>query len=336
MMKIGFIGACLLFFSIGLGGASALEAAGANLTCSVIAPDRGLLSLGVYDGQDTLVRSLAAAKPVEKGPLSFTWDATTDLGLPVAPGAYHVRGAWFPQAPRVKYVMKVGVSGDPPYTPADGRGGWGGNLGGPNAVCTNGKELTAVFCCVEDALTTGVQRMDFVGKVLGRYNTFFGWDVRMAGTMDDKHLYLAIAALGDHRVVIGKYDIGTPRGRILTDVPAGQHAEPAGRWKGRWTTDVCGLAVQRTRPLAASIARTIPSRPLRNTTPPATTGAVGSTGAGAAYRQSTAAASGTVAAERAVRALSPRYVGQSPGDCGNAAGAASPGAGTSRSRSSAG
>ena len=227
-----------------VGEASALGATGANLTCSVIAPDRGLLSLGVYDGRNTLVRSLAAAKPVEKGRFQFSWDATTDFGLPVAPGVYHVRGVWFPQAPRANYVMKVGISGDPPYTLADGRGGWGANLGGPNAVCTNGKELTAIFLCVEDALTTGVQRMDFEGKILGRYNTFFGWDVRMAGTMDDKHLYLAIAAINDHRVVIGKYDIGTPRGRILTDVPAGQHVEPAGRWKGRWMTDVCGLAVQ--------------------------------------------------------------------------------------------
>ncbi len=100
---------------------------------------------------------------------------------------------------------------------------------------------------MEDALTTGVQRMDFEGKIPGRYNTFFGWDVRMAGAMDDKHLYLAVAALGEHRVVIGKYDIGTPGGRILLDVPAGQHTEAAGRWKGRWRTEVRGLAVHGNR-----------------------------------------------------------------------------------------
>ena len=203
--------------------------------------------MGVYDGRNTLIRSLAAAKPVAKGVLTLGWDATTDLGLPVACGTYHVRGVWFPEGPRVDYVMKVGISGDPPYTRADGSGGWGANLGGPAAICTNGKELTAVFGCVEDAMTTGVQRMDFEGKILGRYNTFFGWDVRMAGAMDDKHFYLAVASLGDHRVVIGKYNRGTPQGRILLDVPAGQHVEAGGRWKARWTSDVRGLTVRGNR-----------------------------------------------------------------------------------------
>ena len=227
--------------------ARAADAIPVSLPFSVTLPGPGLLSLGVYDGGNTLIRSLAAARPVEKGRLSLTWDGTSDLGLPAAPGAYHVKGAWFPRGPRADYVMKVGTSGDPPYTLADGSGGWGANLGGPEAICTNGKELTCVFGCVEDSLTTGVQRMDFQGKILGRYNTFFGWDVRLAGAMDDTHLYLAIAALNDHRFVIGKYDIGKPRGRILVDIPAGQHVMPSGRWKGRWTTDVQGLAISGSR-----------------------------------------------------------------------------------------
>ena len=235
----------LLLLAVGFAWASTAWAAGeASVPVSVSIPDKGLLSLGVYDGRNTLVRSLAAAKPVEKGTLPLTWDATTDLGLPVAPGKYHVRGVWFPHGPRAEYIMKVGVSGNPPYTPANGRGGWGGNLGGPETVCTNGKELTAVFNCVEDSLTTGVQRMDFEGKILGRYNTFFPWDVRLAGAMDDKHLYLAVAALGDHRLVIGKYDIGVSKGQILLDIPAGDHVQESGRWKGRWTTEVRGLAVR--------------------------------------------------------------------------------------------
>jgi len=46
-----------------------------------------------------------------------------------------------------------------------------------------------------------------------------------------------------HRLVIAKYDIGKPAGKILTDIPAGDHQEPIGKWKGRWDCDVRGMAV---------------------------------------------------------------------------------------------
>jgi hypothetical protein len=223
----------------------AAEAVPALLDVRVTSPGNGFISLGIYDRAGTLVRSLAAAKEVSAGEQHLAWDATTDLGLSIWPGNYAVRGVWFRQGPAAKYVMKVGISGDPPWPLADGTGGWGGNLFPPQDLCCNGRDLVAVFGCVEDNLNTGVQRMTAEGKVIDRYHTFFGWDIRLACAMDDANLYLAIAngAGEPHRLVLARYALGNPAGKIIADIPAGNHAEAGGRWKGRWTCDVRGLAV---------------------------------------------------------------------------------------------
>ena len=38
----------------------------------------------------------------------------------------------------------------------------------------------------------------------------FGWDIRLAGAMNDKNLYLAIANLNAKRLVSAKYDLSNP------------------------------------------------------------------------------------------------------------------------------
>ncbi len=216
---------------------------GVTLPFQVRIPGRGFLSLGVYNNQDTLIRSLACAKPVQAGSLRLGWDATTDLGVPVAPGRYHVRGVFFAHPVHVKYIMKVGESGNPPYTLSDGLGGWGGCLGGPEAVCSNGKQVVGIFGCVENPLNTGVQRMNAAGKILGRYYTFFPWDVRLAGALTHRHFYLADTWFAGRRLVIGKYDIDASRGKILANIPVGNHFSKVGSWQGNWICDVEGLAV---------------------------------------------------------------------------------------------
>ena len=76
---------------------STLAVEAAPLDARVTSPGNGFISLGVYDSGARLVRSLAAAKAVTAGEQHFAWDGTTDLGLPVTPGGYAVRGVWFPQ-----------------------------------------------------------------------------------------------------------------------------------------------------------------------------------------------------------------------------------------------
>jgi hypothetical protein len=206
-------------------------------------PGKGQLSLGVYDNSGTLIRSLTYASEVDGGKQTLEWDGTTDLGLPARPGAYAARGIWFAEPLKAKFKMKVGVSGDPPYVLDNGLGGWGGNLGSPMGVCSDGKRVVAAFACVESPNVTGVQLMDETGRIVRRYFTFFPWDVRYACAMDDTNLYLALASIGEKRLVVAKYDNDNSRGKILAEIPTGAATEPDGRWKGRWTTDVRGLAV---------------------------------------------------------------------------------------------
>lgn len=52
-----------------------------------------------------------------------TWDATTDMGKPVAPGTYTTKGIFFTTPPTMKYVMEVGKSGNPPWRTSDVREG---------------------------------------------------------------------------------------------------------------------------------------------------------------------------------------------------------------------
>ena len=217
---------------------------GISLPVKLTFPGAGFASVGVYDAKNEMIRSLSYAQPVASGEDRIEWDGTTDLGLPAAPGPYRVRGVWFAAPPKANYVMKIGLSGNPPYLTDNDRGGWGGNLGPPTGLCANSKELLAVFLCVESPKETGIQLMDFEGNITRRYSSFYGWDGRWACAMDESNAYVAISDAGKKRLFIGKYDLGkSPRSKILCDIPTGQHLQTDGLWKGDWTVDVRGLAV---------------------------------------------------------------------------------------------
>ena len=211
---------------------------------SVQAPAKGFASLAVYNNQGEMIRGLLYAQPVAAGPQSISWDGTTQLGLPAAPGNYHIRGAWFPEQPKINYAMKVGISGNPPYYTDDDRGAWGGCLGTPQDICANSKNLLAIFACVESPKTTGIQLMDLQGNILRRFTSFFGWDGRLACTMDEKNLYMAFEVGSTQKLFIGKYDLDAPpRGKILCELPVGNHLRTSGMGNGRWHSDVRGLAL---------------------------------------------------------------------------------------------
>ncbi|MGB8353319.1 MAG: sugar-binding protein [Chthoniobacteraceae bacterium] len=213
-------------------------------------PDKGFVSMGVYNDRGELIRNLLNASPAEAGKQTVAWDGTTNLGLPAAPGDYHVRGVWFSEPPQIKYVMKVGLSGEPPYMTDDPNSGWGACHGPAAAICTNGKNLFTIFRTAESPRETGVQLMDFGGNIVSRFSTFFPFDSRLACTMDDKNIYLAAghSSYGTKGLVIGKYDIDNPpRGKILCEIPVPDHFGTKGYLAGHWLVDVQGLAVQNGR-----------------------------------------------------------------------------------------
>ncbi len=227
---------------------------GVTLPVRFTAPGKGMVSLAVYDADGVLVRTLLNAQAVEAGLQTVAWDATTDLGLPVKAGSYQVKGIFFTASPSLQYVMTVGKSGNPPWRTPDGKGDWGGNLGGPSAICSNSRSVVMVWSCVEDNQITGIQQMDNEGRVQLRYFTFYPWDTRCAGAMDETNFYLGIENWQEKRLEIAAYKLGEPRGKILTILPTGAHEEqPETRWHGRWSAWLDGMALTKDT-LFASIA----------------------------------------------------------------------------------
>ena len=222
----------------------ASSAATVRLPVRFTAPAKGLASLALYDSQGVLVRSLLFAQPVDAGDHTVPWDATTDLGLPAPAGTYQAKGIFFTDPPSLKFVMKAGKSGNPPWRTPDGRGDWGGNLGGPSAICANGKCVVMAWSCVEDNQVTGVQQMDNDGNVQFRCFTFYPWDCRCAGAMDDTQFYLGIENWQKQQLEIAVYKVGEPRGKILAVLPTRPHQEQTEtRWHGRWSAWLDGMAL---------------------------------------------------------------------------------------------
>ncbi|MDB6174550.1 MAG: hypothetical protein JWL59_3861 [Chthoniobacteraceae bacterium] len=214
-----------------------------RLPVTIDAPGKGFVSLGLYDKNDHLVRSLLYAEPVEKGGRVVQWDGTTDLGLPAKAGDFTARAIFFTQPPAIDYVMKVGKSGNPPWRTSDGAGDWGANLGHGTSIAANSKSLIMGWAAVEDNQITGVQQTDAEGNIQTRYFTFYPWDFRMAAAMDESSYYLGIYSFDKKTTEIAQYKLGEPRGKIFATLPVKAIPLKSGRWKGRETSNLDGLAL---------------------------------------------------------------------------------------------
>jgi hypothetical protein len=150
--------------------------------------------------------------------------------------------------------MKVGKSGNPPHRTADGKGDWGANLGHGTSIVANSSSLLMGWAAVEDNQITGVQQTDANGNIQTRYFTFYPWDSRMAAAIDETHYYLGIYSFDKKTTEIAEYKLGEPRGRILATLPVRAVPLKSGRWKGRETSYLDGLALT-SDTLFASVAQ---------------------------------------------------------------------------------
>jgi len=238
-----------LLFAGAVFGQSAVD-----LRFTVTFPRSGKVSAAVYDSNDQMIRSLAYAKDVEKGPATFIWDGTTDLGLAADPGLYHLKAVQFDEAPQLSYVMKVGISGTPPYLTDSPGSGWGATHGPAEGVCSNGDKIAAVFQMAESPRETGIQVMDQDGKVERWFSSPFPFDERLACAMDKDALYVVSKVWWrpPFRLVVMKFDLDKPvngvgSGKVLCDLPAGDRKSTSGVDTGRWIVQVNGMAVNNGR-----------------------------------------------------------------------------------------
>jgi len=222
-------------------------AAGAIVPIPISVNSTGFVSLALIDTNGVLVRTLAYAESVSSGTRNFFWDGTTDLGLPAPAGTYTTRAVFFTKSPTIDYVMKVGTSGNPPWRRRNLTGDWGGDLGGPSTICANRSSLMLVWSAVENYTLPGIQQIDTNGNVQWSYISFYPYDGRMAGAMDETNLFLGILNRSAQRIEIAKYGLGTSNKSIIANLPTPPHYTLSGRWKNRWQAMLDGMAITPTR-----------------------------------------------------------------------------------------
>ena len=81
------------------------------------------VTLGIYDFQGHLLRTLIKDVPRRAGHSTEYWDGKDQFGHAVRAGKYQVRGIEHPPI-ELKHVLSIGNPGTPPWPTADGKGDW--------------------------------------------------------------------------------------------------------------------------------------------------------------------------------------------------------------------
>jgi DNA-binding beta-propeller fold protein YncE len=104
----------------------AVEETPRPLTFDYNLPEDGVVTVSLWDEDDTLVRNVVCAAEQEAGQKTHRWDGLDYRGQPVRPGRYTWRGIYHDPI-TTEFKLSVHNSGTPPYKTSDGTGGWGGD-----------------------------------------------------------------------------------------------------------------------------------------------------------------------------------------------------------------
>lgn len=172
---------------VGLIGCSLTICCRAETTYEVKSP--GAVSLGVYDSSGRLARTLQNGKKQQPGQYQITWDGKDDRGQNVSPGTYQLRG--IVSNIKAVYDMTAGNPGDPPYSTADGKGGWNSYWGDPVALAADDNALYIQFSMEEGC--GSLLKVGFDGKVQWKAHLYQGDGngFQLAAATDGKHVYVA-------------------------------------------------------------------------------------------------------------------------------------------------
>jgi hypothetical protein len=101
-------------------------------------PKDGEVTLGIYDQQGQLLRTVVSGESRSQGKLSESWDGLDQWGKPIPAGSYMLKGLYHPTI-TTNYVMTFGNPGNPPWPTSDGKGDWLGDESAPQAVASDGQ-----------------------------------------------------------------------------------------------------------------------------------------------------------------------------------------------------
>ncbi len=158
----------------------------------VEAKTAGSLSLGIYDAQDHLLRTLISGRKVEAGVFEIEWDGKDDLGRDLPLGQYTVKGlvanlGW-------EYQLMMGNAGQPPYLNSDGTGGWGGVWGHVLDAATDSTGKNVYLLWTMEEGTPALIKVDPAGgvnkfKLWGAHNSW-SWGNCQALATDGEYVYI--------------------------------------------------------------------------------------------------------------------------------------------------
>ena len=153
----------------------------------------GAVSLGIYDQQGRLLRTLQAGKKQEAGKNTVAWDGKDDGGRDLPPGAYTLQGlvanlGW-------QYQMMMGCTGKPPWMTGDGTGAWGGGWGQVMDAIPDASGKCVLLLWKNEEGTPALLKVDPAGgtgkfKLWGAHNSW-PWGNCQALAQDGQYVYVA-------------------------------------------------------------------------------------------------------------------------------------------------
>ena len=191
-------------------------------------PKAGKLSVSIVEPNGWVVRELIGGEWHEAGDVTVYWDGRDALGKPCETGRAYTWKAYLHDGLDWEYVGTVGVSGNPPYETADGKGGWGSDHG--PAVDSAADETGRYFIWHVAEGGRAVVKTDFDGNVIWRTSPFVagGFCPFDAIASDGGMLYIVLEQGGDGQRVTqlvrldaatGNYEL-FPDGRGSIPIPA--------------------------------------------------------------------------------------------------------------------
>ncbi len=124
-------------------------------------PEDAECTIQLFNAQNEIVRILVAQQTRMGGKNIERWDGCDSNGNLLPAGTYKWRGIYHSPI-KAEYRFSVHNSGNPPYPTADGKGGWGGDHGVPQAVCAFDEGILLAWDSSEYGW--GVIRTDFEGR----------------------------------------------------------------------------------------------------------------------------------------------------------------------------
>ena len=232
-----------------------VSSAKVSLPVRFTAPGKGLVSLAIYDANGVLVRSLLSAQAVEAGRQTVTWDATTDLGLPVKAGTLPGQRHLLYRTP----VVAIRDEGRQERKSSLADAGRQGRLGRqPGRAQRHLQQRPVAHHGLVLRRGQPGYRRPANGQRGQRASSAISRSIpgtrRCAGAMDETNFYLGIENWQGSGWKSPSTSWASRAARSSRSCPPGPTQEqPETRWHGRWTAWLDGMALTKDT-LYASIA----------------------------------------------------------------------------------